>query len=765
MDKRTLTLISHVDFIVCITALSCLNVFATNNSNDDYSKLKKGPIFFNWEAMGSKRVTPLTRIVPAKPEKSITLRATATPGEYEPVSFVIRANKTDLSKILLSVSDLTGRSGRRISHNKIKLQLVKCWYQAGVPGSVGNKGVNATRTLKPELLLNDLDLIRVDYAKKTNLLRITENGVKRYIEPKGKFPHNATIKDTPKLLPFNLATNRNQQVWLSIHVPQRTPRGIYSGAVIYKDSENRVKRLPLQLTVLPFQLVKKNVITTSIYYTKYLKDDKKFNKFEKTAWRTSKQMFTDLVDLREHGIENATIYSWSINVDYLKQILKIRKKAGFRKQDVYLVAQGVWWEFKKLKTSADIQAFSKKIEAQVKKLVHFAKKSGYKDVYIYGIDEAKGDKLRKQYPVWKAIHKAGGKIFVAGYLGGGIGVMHKDSTGDVRVNDMQDMLILCSHADLRNGSGFRECIDSWHAKKKLVFKYAGPQVGAEDPDIYRLRYGFYMWSLGYEGMSDFAYQYSFNNPWNDFDHAKWKDHHFTYPTSDGFINTLQWEGMREAIDDLRYLSTLLKKHRNSKSTIIWLRKIIKKQIDQKLDPRETRNAIIKKIGSYKNRNAIIHTTSRRARKRVEKSWMSGEFPPEIVTKYEQILKNLIRAQYEAGKKIEFFSHKGNVEISNTILSMNDKDDITVSSGLKGTGLTRQFRLPWNRLNSADKLGLVRALGKAETPDDHLLYGFFLFQAEDPKAALSNFKQAGKEGYKLFKILQNQSNQNSGIKQQ
>ena len=32
-----------------------------------------------------------------------------------------------------------------------------------------------------------------------------------------------------------------------------------------------------------------------------------------------------------------------------------------------------------------------------------------------------------------------------------------------------------------------------------------------------------------------------------------------YATSDGVVDTIQWEGRREGVDDLRYLSTLLEK--------------------------------------------------------------------------------------------------------------------------------------------------------------------------------------------------------------
>jgi len=33
---------------------------------------------------------------------------------------------------------------------------------------------------------------------------------------------------------------------------------------------------------------------------------------------------------------------------------------------------------------------------------------------------------------------------------------------------------------------------------------------------------------------------------------------FVYPAADGVIDTIQWEGFREGVDDVRYLSTLLK---------------------------------------------------------------------------------------------------------------------------------------------------------------------------------------------------------------
>ena len=40
----------------------------------------------------------------------------------------------------------------------------------------------------------------------------------------------------------------------------------------------------------------------------------------------------------------------------------------------------------------------------------------------------------------------------------------------------------------------------------------------------------------------------------------------TYPTADGVIDTIQWEGYREGVTDLRYLATLQQAIRQSPNT-------------------------------------------------------------------------------------------------------------------------------------------------------------------------------------------------------
>jgi hypothetical protein len=67
-----------------------------------------------------------------------------------------------------------------------------------------------------------------------------------------------------------------------------------------------------------------------------------------------------------------------------------------------------------------------------------------------------------------------------------------------------------------------------------------------------------------DGVQTYVYQHaegpglSMGRPWDDFDFAKDRVLAFTYPTVDGVVDTLQWEAVREGVDDVRYVTTLRK---------------------------------------------------------------------------------------------------------------------------------------------------------------------------------------------------------------
>jgi hypothetical protein len=128
-------------------------------------------------------------------------------------------------------------------------------------------------------------------------------------------------------------------------------------------------------------------------------------------------------------------------------------------------------------------------------------------------------------------------------------------------------------------------------------------VGIEDPNLYRRNYGIRAWQFGYDGVMPYAYQHAMHSIWDDFDDPQFRDHVFAYPTSNGVIDTLAWEGFKEGVGDVRYLSTLLSlQGRFPSSDIDRLINNIKSDLTSSLG--EIRGLIINQILSICNRNKV-----------------------------------------------------------------------------------------------------------------------------------------------------------------
>ena len=95
-----------------------------------------------------------------------------------------------------------------------------------------------------------------------------------------------------------------------------------------------------------------------------------------------------------------------------------------------------------------------------------------------------------------------------------------------------------------------------HKYGNKILSYNNPQSGPENPFVFRKNYGIVLWQNDYDGAMPYAYQHSFGSAWNDMDHEKMRDHMFAYPTTNGVIDTIAWEGFREGVDDIRYINTL-----------------------------------------------------------------------------------------------------------------------------------------------------------------------------------------------------------------
>jgi hypothetical protein len=195
----------------------------------------------------------------------------------------------------------------------------------------------------------------------------------------------------------------------------------------------------------------------------------------------------------------------------------------------------------------------------VEAVIAFAERYGVSEVYFYGSDESSGQALLDQRDSWQAIINAGGKIFVSGTKVGYYSTYPANQGNFGLVGDLQDLMICYGAPDAEEAA-------RWHSLGHEIFCYSNPQVGLEQPSTYRNNFGLLLWQSDYDGAMDFAYQEAYGSIWNDFDNAGYRDHVFAYPTIDGVIDTIQWEGWREGVDDIRYLTTLIGAIESSKSS-------------------------------------------------------------------------------------------------------------------------------------------------------------------------------------------------------
>ncbi len=443
----------------------------------------------------------------------------AARGSSEPASFVMHAAR-DIRGLRIEISDITMPDGSRIPSDAVDIRLVKCWFQAA-RGSIRR---STDRVLVPELLLKDDRLVLVDYARQRNFLRVSRNGEESYIDISadegGDLPSGIIFNDAVRLQPFDLTANENKQVWLSFRIPAEAAEGMYSGKITVSSGGT------VSVTVLPFSL-SKPVLEYAIYYRGILTGQT--YPAVGSEQKSVEQYRRELADMAQHGISSPTIYQRHDD-PFIHDALRIRNDYPFTRERLYALGTTT-------ANPTDDKSL-RELAVRVRLWTSLAARFGYSSTFIYGIDEAVGERLTSQRRSWDVVHREGAGLFVALYEGA------VELAGDAI-----DIAVLSGYKPVE--------VTKWRQRGKRILCYGNPQVGIEDPSVYRRNYGMKLWVGGYHGCMPYAYQHAFGNIWNDFDHPEFRDHVFAYPTTSGLVGTIQWEGFRSGVDDVRYLSTLL----------------------------------------------------------------------------------------------------------------------------------------------------------------------------------------------------------------
>jgi hypothetical protein len=442
----------------------------------------------------------------------------------------------------------------------VDVKVIKIWYQAGTAW-YSYFADSTGRELVPELLLNDENLVKVDMKTKENYLRVD------YPQPKGPAyvwisnplsidvplnDHLEPVRDAKSLQPFSLKTGEFKQVWLTLEAP-KTAEGIYSGTISISIDGKAQASIPLEVRVLPFELPdpKTNYDLTREYYTSMYNQSNLSMYLKKNGGDTEKaraRLFNDYVNMRKHNVMYPRVKDLSIGDAALAETMEIYKKAGLRTDAIFGAIPAIpnydWMTSPEVKNNPfDKQPMPADLIYKIDVGYEIMKKAvGHSNIYCFGWDEPGMRLLVAQRKPWKYLQDKGLKTYSTAHAA------HLTYGG--------------YNEDFVNygGSYSKESSDKWHAFGGRITSYAAPHTGPENPDFVRRTHGMDLYMADCDGTNNYILN---ECSWNDFIGTEYnfRSFNWVYPGIDEPIDTIEWEGYREAIDDVRY-ATLLKQLAN-----------------------------------------------------------------------------------------------------------------------------------------------------------------------------------------------------------
>ncbi len=352
--------------------------------------------------------------------------------------------------------------------------------------------------------------------------------------------------------PFSLAPGQLKQVWLTIHAPPHAAPGRYTAEVRVETGGRRWTN-PLEVRVRPFVLQRPAPVHWGLYS-------------DSSRWRRypASQVRAELADMRAHGITTLMCYppahskiayedgKLSIDSSEFAKYMRMAKEAGFRPPYVM-----------------SMQALRSLVPRLVRKpLTDPEVKKVYQGITRHFVELAKRLKLGEC--VWHAIDEPWSKeaqeqaVVLLGFFKD-MGLTSFTTAGPVppRIDQVLDVRcygighLLGSDGLLRQQAAITE-----EAGDRLWYYGSGCYTG-QDGNVRENRFitGFLFWQSAAEGVWSWTFMRAKGNIYDDFDGQKQREHKeacIVYPSPDkgAPMPTLQWEGIREGVDDYCYAYTL-----------------------------------------------------------------------------------------------------------------------------------------------------------------------------------------------------------------
>lgn len=434
------------------------------------------------------------------------LRLFATPGEYEPMNFVV-CPLHDLRDARVTVSDIGPVPARNIDVRRVRFMRARPNYT-----------------------------VRYRY-------RVVPDVLERFQS-------------------LDLSAGENARFWITAHVPDGAPAGTYNGKVTFECSGGKAE-LPVTLRILPFALRDDPGKLSGIYYRHpYDLMARADDDVSRAYFRRRAEL--EYADMVAHGTRNVVLSCGSSAADaqgnfqfrweLLADEIALGEKYGFRGPLVMHISTGaIYAKYVKEPYGSHLRGvqdppeeFGRELTALVKAIEAERIKRGWSEFLYYPVDEPSTDPAAVNFmvKVLKACKDAGVRTYVTA-----------DPTHD-QFEPLRPMIdVWCTQPFAPD----RETIQADMRARGVEYWCYPNHVNGENDHTpvtgARMTYGFGFWRSGFLTLIPWIYSSSTGDPFNYLDGASMD--FFNRREPDGTpIPVAMWEAYREGYDDYRYVYTL-----------------------------------------------------------------------------------------------------------------------------------------------------------------------------------------------------------------
>jgi hypothetical protein len=456
-----------------------------------------------------------SRMSRPRPDEFGPIRVFASPGEYEPATLLVWALKP-LKSVRVTASDIIGEKAT-ISSSNVEVRVV------------------------------------------------------RFIRNLPAFHEKREQIDIPE--------GQTQVFWLLIYIPTQALPGFYEGNIVVQPENSEPTQVPLLVRVLPLKLP-----LPPKGYGFWWKMDARWNGYYSKNRETAlEQVRKQFILLREYGCNMVSCYGmpkmtklpdgsiaydftqdhWGHDAFSLADFFRIGRETKFLSPKVPLQYPGAeslhsWWITKFLGVDRNSEEFAKFYREVCQRIDKWVKEQGFTLAFAC-VDEIGNAPERRQEALrfYRIAKEAGVLTSVTdNSMHGGVHLM-----GQKRFDEIIDMRLYNFITP--------EMIEHTRKSGDRLWLYNLGSAGWS-AKLDRFVFGLFAERCGAEGVSQWAFQWPSggSNPYEAAAKNQPTGWHYALPAPDGPLPTLALEGVREGIDDARYLNLLSPKQRNAFLAVI-----------------------------------------------------------------------------------------------------------------------------------------------------------------------------------------------------